>query len=163
MTKRMFPKQWNQIVEEEIGMASKKVVDQAIEKELQESEIFQIQKANKEEKKMKKKTWACGCEYKGKNANPKLDTICSKCKIANHQAQPRIQAKKQPKEVILKAFTGMVIGRFPVERIENGRIYVNTKAGQSDNSTGKILVFDEETLQQINAKNPRFANKVELA
>ena len=138
---------------------SKKLVDQAIEKELKESEIFNLQQKanNKEEKKMEKKTWACGCEYKGKNANPKLDTICSKCKIANHQAQPRIQEKKQPKEVILKAFTGMVIGRFPVYKIEEGKIYITAKTGLME------LIFDEKTLQQINAKNPRFANKVELA
>lgn len=54
--------------------------------------------------------------------------------------------------VEVKAFTGMKLGLFEATK-RNGNIEVWTK----DN---KLLVFDPSTDKQINAKNPKFANKL---
>lgn len=55
--------------------------------------------------------------------------------------------------VTLKAFTGMVIGVFEADFIDDS-VFVCTKSG--------VLEFDRVTLRQINAKNPKFANRIEL-
>lgn len=54
-------------------------------------------------------------------------------------------------EVVLKAFTGMVIGRYAAV-YENGTYTLITKKGN--------LKFDENG-KQMEAKNPKFANKIE--
>lgn len=54
-------------------------------------------------------------------------------------------------EVVLKAFTGMVIGRYTAV-YENGTYTLATKKGD--------LKFDENG-KQLEAKNPKFANKIE--
>ena len=54
--------------------------------------------------------------------------------------------------VEVKAFTGMKLGLFEATK-RDGNIEVWTK----DN---KLLVFDPSTDKQINAKNPKFANKL---
>ena len=54
-------------------------------------------------------------------------------------------------EVVLKAFTGMVIGRYTAV-YENGTYTLTTKKGN--------LKFDENG-KQLEAKNPKFANKIE--
>lgn len=57
--------------------------------------------------------------------------------------------------VELNAFTGMKIGLFPVEFDTNvNTMYIWTK-------NNKLLTFDSHIGIQINAKNPRFANKIE--
>ena len=70
---------------------------------------------------------------------------------------------KAPKRAILKTFTGMVIGKvkedgtpFTYDLVEQGGLYRLTKLD------GKVLEFDKATLKQVNAKNPKFANKIEL-
>lgn len=55
--------------------------------------------------------------------------------------------------VEVKAFTGMVIGWFKVLTESKETYTVMTKQG-------KFLDFDKNTDVQINAKNPRFANKL---
>lgn len=56
--------------------------------------------------------------------------------------------------VELNAFTGMKIGLFPVEFDTNvNTMYIWTKSN-------KLLTFDSHIGVQINAKNPRFANKI---
>lgn len=69
----------------------------------------------------------------------------------------------KPKKAILKTFTGMVIGKakedgtpFTYELVEHDGLYRLTKLD------GKVLEFDSVTLKQVNAKNPKFANKIEL-
>lgn len=54
--------------------------------------------------------------------------------------------------VEVKAFTGMKLGLFEATK-RDGNIEVWTK----DN---KLLVFDATTDKQVNAKNPKFANKL---
>lgn len=55
--------------------------------------------------------------------------------------------------VELKAFTGMIIGWFKVEEETKDTISVWTKAN-------KYLTFDKKTDAQVNAKNPKFANRI---
>ena len=59
------------------------------------------------------------------------------------------------KTVILKAFTGMVLGKYEVIAEEGTLITVETKKGE--------LSFDIMTGLQVNANNPKFANKFEWA
>lgn len=58
-----------------------------------------------------------------------------------------------PYIVEVKAFTGMKIGLFKATKGDDGFLYVWTKAN-------KILQFDTKTDKQVNAKNPKFANKI---
>lgn len=73
------------------------------------------------------------------------------------------KAKSSKKMVVLKTFTGMVIGKpnedgtpFTYEVLEHDGLYRLTKLD------GKVLEFDMTTLKQVNAKNVKFANKIEL-
>ena len=56
-------------------------------------------------------------------------------------------------EVLIKAFTGMVIGVVPIKEVTDTIIKVEAKNG--------VMEFDRASGKQINAKNPRFANKME--
>lgn len=58
-----------------------------------------------------------------------------------------------PYIVEVKAFTGMKIGLFKAYKNSDGNIDVWTKANT-------LLTFDPKTDKQINAKNPKFANKI---
>lgn len=58
-----------------------------------------------------------------------------------------------PYIVEVKAFTGMKIGLFKAQKNAEGQLEVWTK----DN---KLMIFDLTTDKQINAKNPKFANKL---
>lgn len=62
------------------------------------------------------------------------------------------KVREVPYIVEVKAFTGMKLGLFEATK-RDGNIEVWTK----DN---KLLVFDLSTDKQINAKNPKFANKL---
>jgi len=55
--------------------------------------------------------------------------------------------------VELKAFTGMIIGWFKVEEETKDTISFWTKSN-------KYLTFDKVTDAQLNAKNPKFANRI---
>lgn len=57
-------------------------------------------------------------------------------------------------EVIVKAFTGMVIGVFKVTKRNSKSIIIKTAKGE--------LKFDAQTGLQINANNPKFANRIEV-
>jgi hypothetical protein len=61
--------------------------------------------------------------------------------------------KKSGTRVILRAFTGMWIGEFDAVKVGKN-LEVTTKSG--------LCIFDAKTLVQKNAKNPRFANKIEI-
>lgn len=86
----------------------------------------------------------------------KFDEDCDKynSKLECAKAARKATSKSKPKEVrvVLKAFTGMTIGEFTATASDT-LYYVTTKKG--------ILVFDSSFVQ-INSKNPRFANKIEL-
>lgn len=55
----------------------------------------------------------------------------------------------------VEAFTGMKIGVFQAHKDQDGNFQVWTKKS--------LLVFDGKTHKQINAKNPKFANKLGVA
>ena len=57
-------------------------------------------------------------------------------------------------EVVVKAFTGMIIGVFKVTKKNSKSITIKTAKGE--------LKFDAQTGLQINANNPKFANRVAL-
>lgn len=79
-------------------------------------------------------------------------------KMSKEQLQKEIERinnflSAKGKKIVMKAFTGMVIGEFEVTA-ENGKeITVQTKKGE--------LSFSIETGLQVNPKNPKFANKFE--
>lgn len=56
----------------------------------------------------------------------------------------------------VKAFTGMKIGLFQARKNDEGNFEIWTK-------NNKLLIFDPKTDKQINAKNPKFANKLGIA
>lgn len=56
----------------------------------------------------------------------------------------------------IEAFTGMKIGVFHARKDQNGNFQVWTKNNQ-------LMIFDPKTSKQINAKNPKFANKLGVA
>lgn len=58
-----------------------------------------------------------------------------------------------PYIIEVKAFTGMKIGLFKATKAEDGLLEVWTK-------NDKLLRFDPKTDKQVNAKNPKFANKI---
>lgn len=55
--------------------------------------------------------------------------------------------------VVMKAFTGMLIGEFKVVAEDTEVIVIETKKGE--------LSFDKKTGIQINPNNPKFANRIE--
>lgn len=68
-----------------------------------------------------------------------------------------------PTKAVLKTFTGMVIGKvqadgrpYEYDIKDNGSEYALQKLN------GEILTFDKTTLKQTNAKNPKFANKIDI-
>ena len=82
-----------------------------------------------------------------------IQKIEEETKMEQKVEKSKKETKKSGTRVILKAFTGMFIGEF--EAIKVGKnLEVTTKSG--------LCVFDAKTLKQKNAKNPRFANKIEI-
>lgn len=61
--------------------------------------------------------------------------------------------EETPYIVEVKAFTGMKIGLFKATKADDGLLQAWTKAG-------KLMLFDPKTEVQVNAKNPKFANKI---
>lgn len=57
-------------------------------------------------------------------------------------------------EVLLMAFTGMIIGAFPVVESNSKTVVVKTNKGN--------LKFDAKTGIQIDANNPKFANRIDV-
>lgn len=61
--------------------------------------------------------------------------------------------EETPYIVEIRAFTGMKIGLFKATKGDDGLLNVWTKSD-------KLLQFDAQTDKQVNAKNPKFANKI---
>ncbi len=57
--------------------------------------------------------------------------------------------------ILLKTFTGMVIGEYEVVKQTKTKIGIVAKSGDK-------LIFDRMTGIQTNAKNPKFANRFEF-
>lgn len=58
-------------------------------------------------------------------------------------------------EVVMRAFTGMLIGVFKIQK--ETKTYIMVKA-----ANGKEMKFDKKTGLELNAKNPRFANRIAI-
>lgn len=58
-------------------------------------------------------------------------------------------------EVVMRAFTGMLIGVFKIAKQTKTQITVEA-------ANGATLKFDRKTGAQIGAKNPKFANRIEI-
>lgn len=59
-------------------------------------------------------------------------------------------------KVQLVAFTGMVIGEFEATRIEAANGYELTL------KDGRLVAFDGDTLKQVNAPKPQYANRIRI-
>lgn len=57
--------------------------------------------------------------------------------------------------ILLKTFTGMIIGKYEVIKQTKTKMGIVTKSGNK-------LIFDRMTGLQTNAKNPKFANRFEF-
>jgi hypothetical protein len=82
--------------------------------------------------------------------------ICSSCPWSKLCALiQNTPAQQQGKVVMVKAFTGMPIGEFPITHETKTSIEVTTNKGD-------ILKFDRKSGAQMNAKNPKYANRIEV-
>lgn len=70
-------------------------------------------------------------------------------------AQIKAEEEAESNTVEVRAFTGMVIGLFKVVKETKTKLGVVTAKGDK-------LIFDKKTGLQINANNPRFANRIAL-
>ena len=73
---------------------------------------------------------------------------------------PRKNVKGDPEsvgedEVVMRAFTGMLIGVFKIVERDENTISVEL-------ANGTYMDFDINTGKEIGARNPRFANRIEL-
>ena len=70
-------------------------------------------------------------------------------------AQIKAEEEAESNTVEVRAFTGMVIGLFKVVKETKTKLGIVTAKGDK-------LIFDKKTGLQINANNPRFANRIAL-
>ena len=82
------------------------------------------------------------------------EDIVSSPEPTKNSVEPNSLVLAAQGEVILKAFTGMVIGVFKITKQTKKSIVITTAKG--------AMKFDPATLKQLEAKNPKFANKIEL-
>lgn len=127
-----------------------KVFIDALELEQEEEEV----KKEREEKKM---------TVKEMRAEAKAMGIKGYSRMSKEELQERIEAAKTPEIpqieegtiVIVRAFTGMLLGEFEVVEVTKNLLIVKTKKGHE-------LKFDKFTGLQTNGNNPKFANYVEF-
>lgn len=95
------------------------------------------------------------CTWGGK---PLLKELEEPKKFTNKEIQVRDAAKRaamrEAREVTVLAFTGMPIGTFAVSSETTKTVTISTAKGAE-------LIFDKATGIQTNAKNPKFANKIQ--
>lgn len=102
----------------------------------------------KEEKEMK--------NLKELRAEAKARGIKGYSRMSKEDLQKAIGAntvEEKVETVVLRAFTGMLIGEFKVVAETSEAITVETKKGE--------LSFDKKTGIQLNPNNPKFANRIE--
>lgn len=111
----------------------------------------------KEEKEMKDLN---GMTVKELRAEAKARGIKGYSRISKDDLIEMIKATEEVVEekvetVVMKAFTGMLIGEFKVVAEDAEVIIIETKKGE--------LSFDKKTGIQMNPNNPKFANRIERA
>lgn len=85
-----------------------------------------------------------------------LQTVIAAAKSVNEFLGKSAEAKTEEKTTVtVRAFTGMLIGKFEVVRETKKLLVVKTKKGDE-------LKFDKATGLQTNGNNPKFANRIEL-
>lgn len=82
-------------------------------------------------------------------------TIKKNFKKVNEILEVEKESNELSREVTVRAFTGMMIGSFKVEEEDSETVSVKGK-------NGKVMVFNKATGKQLNAKNPKFANKIDI-
>jgi hypothetical protein len=94
----------------------------------------------------------------GKFVNVEAGKYCNKCPYLIFCSAVKLneEVKEKMKKVVLYAFTGLKLAELVVDKETKTEIHVTT-------STGNKLVFDKVTGLQKNAKNPKFANRIEIA
>jgi hypothetical protein len=80
--------------------------------------------------------------------------ICLACPWNKLCSQLFIPEKDQ-RTVLIKAFSGMPIGELPITHETPKHLEVTT-------NRGVVLKFDKTTGLQVNAKNPKFANRIDV-
>lgn len=85
-----------------------------------------------------------------------LQTVIAAAKSVNDFLDKSAEAKTEEKTTVtVRAFTGMLIGKFEVVKETKKLLVVKTKKGDE-------MKFDKETGLQTNGNNPKFANRIEL-
>lgn len=117
----------------------------------------------KEEKEMKNlnemtlkelREYAKARGIKGYSRISKADLI-EMIKATEETKEVEEKVEEKVETVVMKAFTGMLIGEFKVVAETAKAITVETKKGE--------LSFDKKTGIQLNPNNPKFANRIERA
>lgn len=100
--------------------------------------------------------WMSPSNYKTEAAKEvaKIVSIVEKAEKSKKLPKTNKTHKTEPSaRVTLKTFTGMVIGEYEATFVGK-LIQVKTLKG--------IIEFDPTTMKQVNCKNPKFANKIEM-
>lgn len=89
-----------------------------------------------------------------------VPACCTKIPEKRKATGPRKNVKGNPEsvgedEVVMRAFTGMLIGVFKIVERDENSISVEL-------ANGTYMDFDANTGKEIGARNPRFANRIEL-
>lgn len=126
-----------------------KVFIDALELEQEEEEV----KKEREEKtmtvkEMRAEAKAMGIKGYSRMSKEELQEKIEEAKAAETQTEKRTT-------VIVRAFTGMLLGEFEVVKETEKLLIVKTKKGDA-------LKFDKSTGLQTNGNNPKFANHIEL-
>lgn len=126
------------------------IFEEAVEREWITKELAcELMEGNKEETKM---------TVKELRAKAKEMGIKGYSRMTKEQLHKEIEGinnflSAKGKKILMRAFTGMVIGEFEVTAENEKEITVQTKKGE--------LSFNIETGLQVDPKNPKFANKFE--
>lgn len=88
-----------------------------------------------------------------------IDLINGENKFTSPKTLKRWYSKEETNYMYatVRAFTGMMIGMYPVELYPE-----HPELGTIITKAGKALTFNLDTGVQLNAKNPKFANKINL-
>lgn len=107
-------------------------------------------------KEMRLEAAKLGIKGTSKMKKAELENVIAQATAEVEKFSKHGEGEKIIKDVILlKTFTGMVIGEFEIVKQTKTKLGVVTKDGNK-------LIFNRMTGLQTNAKNPKFANRFEF-
>ena len=107
-------------------------------------------------KEMRLEAAKLGIKGTSKMKKAELEDVIAQAKAEMEKFTEHGEGEKIVEDVVIvKAFTGMVIGEFEIVKQTKTKIGVITKDGNK-------LIFNRMTRLQTNAKNPKFANRFEF-